>query len=30
MPPVIRCERVSKDFVMRTNRQYLLKDRALA
>jgi homopolymeric O-antigen transport system ATP-binding protein len=30
MPPIIQCERVSKSFVMRTNRQYLLKDRALA
>ena len=30
MPPMIECERVSKAFVMRTNRQYLLKDRALA
>jgi ABC-type polysaccharide/polyol phosphate transport system ATPase subunit len=27
---MIECERVSKAFVMRTNRQYLLKDRALA
>ena len=30
MPPIIECERVSKSFVMRDNRQYLLKDRALA
>jgi len=30
MPPMIECERVSKAFMMRTNRQYLLKDRALA
>ena len=30
MPPIIECERVSKAFVMRENRQYLLKDRALA
>jgi ABC-type polysaccharide/polyol phosphate transport system ATPase subunit len=30
MAPIIECERVSKAFVMRTNRQYLLKDRALA
>ena len=30
MPPIIACERVSKTFVMRANRQYLLKDRALA
>jgi ABC-2 type transport system ATP-binding protein/lipopolysaccharide transport system ATP-binding protein len=30
MPPIIECERVSKSFVIRTNRQYLLKDRALA
>jgi ABC-2 type transport system ATP-binding protein/lipopolysaccharide transport system ATP-binding protein len=30
MPPIIECERLSKAFVMRTNRQYLLKDRALA
>jgi ABC-type polysaccharide/polyol phosphate transport system ATPase subunit len=30
MPPIIECERVSKSFVMRENRQYLLKDRALA
>jgi ABC-type polysaccharide/polyol phosphate transport system ATPase subunit len=30
MSPIIECERVSKAFVMRTNRQYLLKDRALA
>lgn len=30
MPPIIECARVSKAFVMRENRQYLLKDRALA
>jgi ABC-type polysaccharide/polyol phosphate transport system ATPase subunit len=30
MSSIIECERVSKAFVMRTNRQYLLKDRALA
>jgi ABC-2 type transport system ATP-binding protein/lipopolysaccharide transport system ATP-binding protein len=30
MPPIIECERVSKSFVIRENRQYLLKDRALA
>jgi ABC-type polysaccharide/polyol phosphate transport system ATPase subunit len=30
MGPIIRCDRVSKAFVMRSNRQYLLKDRALA
>jgi ABC-type polysaccharide/polyol phosphate transport system ATPase subunit len=30
MPPIIQCDRVSKAFVMRENRQYLLKDRALA
>ena len=30
MPPIIECEQVSKAFVMRENRQYLLKDRALA
>ena len=30
MRPMIECVRVSKAFVMRTNRQYLLKDRALA
>src|SRR5262249_13342728 len=30
MAPIIECEGVSKAFVMRTNRQYLLKDRALA
>ncbi len=30
MPPTVECERVSKEFVIRTNRQYLLKDRALA
>jgi ABC-type polysaccharide/polyol phosphate transport system ATPase subunit len=30
MAPIVECERVSKAFVMRTNRQYLLKDRALA
>jgi ABC-type polysaccharide/polyol phosphate transport system ATPase subunit len=30
MPPIIECARVSKAFVMRENKQYLLKDRALA
>jgi homopolymeric O-antigen transport system ATP-binding protein len=30
MAPIIECEGVNKAFVMRTNRQYLLKDRALA
>ena len=30
MAAIIECEGVSKAFVMRTNRQYLLKDRALA
>ena len=30
MTAIIECEGVSKAFVMRTNRQYLLKDRALA
>ena len=30
MRPIIQCDRVSKAFVMRENRQYLLKDRALA
>jgi ABC-type polysaccharide/polyol phosphate transport system ATPase subunit len=30
MPTMIECEQVSKAFMMRTNRQYLLKDRALA
>jgi len=30
MPPMIECEQVSKAFLMRSNRQYLLKDRALA
>jgi ABC-2 type transport system ATP-binding protein len=30
MAPIIECEGVSKAFVLRTNRQYLLKDRALA
>jgi homopolymeric O-antigen transport system ATP-binding protein len=30
MPPVITCQAVSKSFVLRTNRQYLLKERVLA
>ena len=30
MPAIIDCQRVSKTFVLRTNRQYLLKDRVLA
>jgi ABC-type polysaccharide/polyol phosphate transport system ATPase subunit len=30
MAPLIECDRVSKAFVIRTNRQYLLKDRVLA
>ena len=30
MPPIVECERVSKAFVMRENRHYFLKDRALA
>ena len=30
MAPIVRCDGVSKAFVIRTNRQYLLKDRALA
>jgi ABC-2 type transport system ATP-binding protein/lipopolysaccharide transport system ATP-binding protein len=29
MPPVIECAGVSKAFILRTNRQYLLKERAL-
>ena len=28
MPPVVECRKVSKSFVLRTNRQSLLKDRA--
>jgi ABC-type polysaccharide/polyol phosphate transport system ATPase subunit len=30
MPPIVACERVSKTFLVRSNRQYLLKERALA
>jgi ABC-type polysaccharide/polyol phosphate transport system ATPase subunit len=30
MPAIIDCQNVSKGFVLRTNRQYLLKDRVLA
>lgn len=30
MLPVITCQAISKSFVLRTNRQYLLKDRVLA
>jgi ABC-type polysaccharide/polyol phosphate transport system ATPase subunit len=30
MPAIIDCQTVSKTFVLRTNRQYLLKDRVLA
>jgi ABC-2 type transport system ATP-binding protein/lipopolysaccharide transport system ATP-binding protein len=30
MPAIIECQKVSKTFVLRANRQYLLKDRVLA